>query len=197
MHDLRQVHKNNLLERDKNGEPVSIDDPDYSVIKRIINEAKRLTMRMNTQVLGCDEIRNIFSELTGQAIDPLFTLWTPFYTDFGKNIRVGRNVFINHACTFMDRGGITLEDDVFIGPKVCLITENHGLREEERRTLNSHPIRVCKGAWIGAGAIVLPGVTIGEYAVVGAGSVVTHDVPDHVVAAGNPAKIIKSTEEKV
>lgn len=185
-----------ILERDKSGEPVSIDDPDYPKIKAIIMQAKRLTQELNTQVLGCDEIRKIFSELTGQAIDTSFTLWKPFYTDFGKNIRVGKNVFINHACTFMDRGGITLEDDVFVGPKVCLITENHGIREAERRTLISEPIKVCKGAWIGAGAIVLPGVTIGEYAVVGAGAVVTHDVPDHVVVAGNPAKIIKGTEEE-
>lgn len=184
-----------ILERDQSGEPVSIDDPQYSKIKAIILEAKRLTQELNTQVLDCSQIRALFSLLTGQSVDESFTLWTPFYTDFGKNIRVGKSVFVNHACTFMDRGGITLEDDVFIGPKVCLITENHGIREADRRTLVSRPIRICKGAWLGAGAIILPGVTVGEYAVVGAGSVVTHDVPDHVVVAGNPAQRIKSTEE--
>ena len=180
-----------ILERDKSGEPVSCDDPEYSKIKAIIDHAKRLTQQLNAQVLGEEEIRRLFFELTGQQAASGFTLWTPFYTDFGKNIRVGKNVFINHACTFMDRGGITLGDDVFIGPKVCLITENHGLEPTMRRTLTSKPIHIERGAWIGAGAIVLPGVTVGENAVVGAGSVVTHDVPANTVVAGNPAKVIK------
>lgn len=92
-----------ILERDRSGEPVSLDDPDYPVIKKIILEAKRLTMELNTQVLDMDEICALFSELTGQKVGADFQLWTPFYTDFGKNMRVGKNVFINHACTFMDR----------------------------------------------------------------------------------------------
>ena len=186
-----------IFKKDLSGAMVSPDEPGYDKLISSIFDTMKLAYELNTGYHTPEEVHDYLCRITGQEIDPSTTLLPPFYVDFGKNIRVGRNVFINHACTFMDRGGITLEDDVFIGPKVCLITENHGLREEERRTLNSHPIRVCKGAWIGAGAIVLPGVTIGEYAVVGAGSVVTHDVPDHVVAAGNPAKIIKSTEEKV
>lgn len=180
-----------ILERDRSGEPVSCDDPEYYKIKAVICKAKRLTQQLNTQVLGEEEIRRLFSELTGQKVEDDFTLWTPFYTDFGANIRVGKNVFINHACTFMDRGGITLGDDVFIGPKVCLITENHGLEPSLRRTLTSKPIHIERGVWIGAGAIVLPGVTVGENAVIGAGSVVTHDVPANTVAAGNPAKVIR------
>lgn len=185
-----------ILERDRSGEPVSCDDPEYHIIKKIILEAKRLTMELNTRVLGCDEIRRLFSELTGQSVGEDFTLWTPFYTDFGKNIRVGKNVFINHACTFMDRGGITLGDNVFIAPKVCLITENHCVEPSRRRTLVSKPIAIGNNVWIGAGAIVLPGVTIGDNSVVGAGSVVTKSLPANAVAAGNPAKIIRSIEEK-
>ena len=131
-----------ILERDRSGEPVSCDDPDYHIIKKIILEAKRLTLELNTQVLDCDEIRILFSELTGQKVGEDFTLWTPFYTDFGKNIRVGKNVFINHACTFMDRGGITIGDNVYIGPKVCLITENHCIAPSRRRTLISKPITI-------------------------------------------------------
>ena len=134
-----------ILERDRSGEPVSCDDPEYYKIKAVIDKAKMLTQQLNTQVLGEEEIRRLFSELTGQKVEDDFTLWTPFYTDFGANIRVGKNVFINHACTFMDRGGITLGDDVFIGPKVCLITENHGLEPSLRRTLTSKPIHIERG----------------------------------------------------
>lgn len=181
-----------ILERDRSGEPVSCDDPDYYKIKEIILRAKRLTQQMNTQVLGCEELRALFSELTGQEVGEDFQLWTPFFTDFGKNIRVGKNVFINHACTFMDRGGITLGDNVFLGPKVCLITENHGILPSERRILTSKPVTLCNNVWVGAGAIVLPGVTVGENSVVGAGAVVTHDVPPNTVVAGNPARVIKT-----
>ncbi|MBS6464630.1 MAG: sugar O-acetyltransferase [Firmicutes bacterium] len=181
-----------ILERDKSGEPVSCDDPDYPKIKKIILEAERLTQEMNTQVLDCNEVREFFSRLTGQPVGEDFVLWPPFYTDFGKNIRVGKNVFINHACTFMDRGGISIGDNAYIGPKVCLITENHGIAPSERRMLTSRPVTLCNNVWIGAGAIVLPGVTVGENAVVGAGSVVTHDVPPDTVVAGNPARVIKS-----
>ena len=181
-----------ILERDRSGEPVSCDDPDYHKIKEIILRAKRLTQQMNTQVLGCEELRALFSELTGQEVGEDFQLWTPFFTDFGRNIRVGKNVFINHACTFMDRGGITLGDNVFIGPKVCLITENHGILPSERRILTSKPVTLCNNVWVGAGAIVLPGVTVGENSVVGAGAVVTHDVPPYTVVAGNPARVIKT-----
>ncbi len=186
-----------IFERDRAGEPVSCDDPDYHKIKEVILRAKRITQEMNTRVLGCEEIRALFSELTGQPVGEDFQLWTPFFTDFGKNIRVGKNVFINHACTFMDRGGITLGDNVFIAPKVCLITENHGIAPSARRTLTSKPVVLCDNVWVGAGAIILPGVTVGENSVVGAGAVVTHDVPPNTVVAGSPAGIIrKITDER-
>ena len=199
MYENRQKVKRamkDILERDRSGEPVSCDDPDYHIIKKIILEAKRLTMELNTQVLDCDEIRMLFSELTGQKVGEDFTLWTPFYTDFGKNIRVGKNVFINHACTFMDRGGITIGDNVYIGPKVCLITENHCIAPSRRRTLISKPITIGNNVWIGANAVVLEGVTIGDNSVIGAGSVVTKNVPSDVVAAGNPVKVIRTIAEK-
>ena len=196
MHELWQEVRGkravkDILERDRSGEPVSCDDPDYCKIKEIIREAKRLTQELNTQVHGCDEIRALFSQLTGQRVGEDFQLWTPFYTDFGKNIRVGKNVFINHACTFMDRGGIVLGDGVFIGQKVCLITENHGIEPSQRRTITSKPIVLCDHVWVGAGAVILPDVTVGENSVVGAGAVVTKDVPANMVVAGNPAKVIR------
>lgn len=109
-----------------------------------------------------------------------------------KFTRVGRGVFINFGCTFLDRGGITLEDGVFIGPGVLLVTENHPEQPAVRRNVYAKPIVVGHGVWIGAGAVILPGVTIGEHAVVGAGAIVTKDVPAGVIVAGNPARIVRS-----
>lgn len=181
-----------ILQRDRSGEPVCIDEPDYHIIKAIILETKRLVQEMNTRILNCSETREYFALITGTEKNDTLNLVTPFYTDFGKNIRIGKNVFINNCCTFMDRGGITIGDNAFIGPQVCLITENHGLTPDTRRTLISKSIVLHDNVWIGAGATVLPSVTIGENAVIGAGAVVTKDVPKNTVVAGNPAKKIRS-----
>lgn len=181
-----------ILERDRSGEPVSMDDADYGEIRVIITQTKRLTQEMNTTVCDAAAARRYFSAVTGQAVGEDFNLNPPFYTDFGRNIRVGRRVFINFGCTFMDRGGITIGDDAFIAPHVQLITENHGLAPDRRRYLTSRPIVIGNRVWIGAGAIVLPGVCIGDGAVIGAGSVVTKNVEAGTVVAGNPARPIKT-----
>ena len=180
----------NILERDLGGEPVSVDDPDYGMIKAVIANAKRLTQQMNTSVCDAAAVRRYFVELTGREVGDDFNLNLPFYTDFGRNIRVGKRVFINFGCTFMDRGGITIGDDAFIAPHVQLITENHGIAPDRRRYITSRPIVIGKNVWIGAGATVLPGVTVGDNAVIGAGSVVTKNVEADTVVAGNPAKPI-------
>ena len=186
-----EIIMRSIIERDLSGEPVSIDDADYGKIKKIIANAKRLTQEMNTTVCDAATARKYFSEITGQAVGEDFNLNPPFYTDFGRNIRVGKRVFINFGCTFMDRGGVTIGDDAFIAPQVQLITENHGLEPDRRRYITSRPIIIGKNVWIGAGAIILPGVHIGDGAVVGAGSVVTKDVPANTVVVGNPTKPIK------
>lgn len=186
-----EIIMRSIIERDLSGEPVSIDDADYGKIKKIIANAKRLTQEMNTTVCDAETARKYFSEITGQAVGEDFNLNPPFYTDFGLNIRVGKRVFINFGCTFMDRGGVTIGDDAFIAPQVQLITENHGLEPDRRRYITSRPIIIGKNVWIGAGAIILPGVHIGDGAVVGAGSVVTKDVSANTVVAGNPTKPIK------
>jgi acetyltransferase-like isoleucine patch superfamily enzyme len=182
-----------IFERDRAGETIHPDDPGYPALAAVIAKATRKTAELNTLVSDDPaRVRDIFSEITAQEIDPSFYLIPPFYTDFGENIRIGKNVFVNHACTFMDRGGITLEDNVLIGPKVNLITTNHPLNPAERRATISHPIHIGRNAWIGAAATVLPGVTIGENAIVAAGAVVTTDVPPNTVVAGVPAKVIRS-----
>src|SRR5436190_21895076 len=132
--------------------------------------------------------------MTGSAVYESFWHLPPFYTDFGNNIRVGRNVFVNHACEFMNRGGITIEDDALIGPKVNLVTINHPLDPATRRSTYCAPIVIRRGAWLGAGVSVMPGVTIGENAVVAANAVVTGDVPDNVVVGGIPARFIRHIE---
>lgn len=163
----------------------------HLLMHRAAAEAQRITAVINGGFHAQEELRALFSQLTGREPGEGFALFPPFYTDFGKNIRVGKNVFINHACTFMDRGGIVLGDGVFIGPKVCLITENHGIEPSQRRTITSKPIVLCDHVWVGAGAVILPDVTVGENSVVGAGAVVTKDVPANMVVAGNPAKVIR------
>ena len=139
-----------------------------------------------------DSIRKYLGEIINQEIDQTTIIFIPFYTNFGKFISIGKNVFINHACTFLDMGGITIEDEALIGPKVNIITESHPLEPNDRSALLVKPVVIKRKAWIGAGATILPGVTIGENSVVGAGAVVIKDVPDNTVVGGIPANIIKS-----
>ncbi len=180
-----------ILERDRSGQPVSSLEPEYAVIRDILREAGRIVFEINSSYHDDDEMRRLFSKLTGVEIDGSFIVRPPFYADFGRNIRVGRNVFINHGCTFMDRGGITLEDDVLIAPKVNLVTLNHLLNPAERRTTVCAPITIKRNAWIGLGATIMPGVTVGENAVVAASALVTRNVPANTVAAGIPAKSVR------
>lgn len=182
-----------IFERDRSGEVIRTDDPDYPILFKVIQKAMRTTAKLNNLVTDDrQEINTIFSDLIGKQVDDTFFMIPPFYSDFGENINIGKNVFINHACTFMDRGGITLEDNVLIGPKVNLITTNHPIQPSERRATISYPIVIKKGAWIGAGATILAGVTVGENSIVAAGAVVSKDVPDNSIVGGVPAKIIKS-----
>ncbi len=114
--------------------------------------------------------------------------------DYGRNINIGKNVWIQQGCTFFDRGGIEIGDDTFIAPKVNLITLNHIVNPYERSTTIAKPIKIGKRVWIGIAATILPGVSVGDNSIIGAGAVVTKDVPPNVIAAGNPAKIIKHIE---
>jgi acetyltransferase-like isoleucine patch superfamily enzyme len=181
-----------IFTRDKSGETIPLDDPEYPALFSVIQKAIRTTAKLNTLVTNdLKEINTVFSELIGKKVDDTFFIIPPFYTDFGENINIGKNVFVNHACTFMDRGGITLEDNVLIGPKVNLITTNHPINPADRRATISNPILIKEGAWIGVGATILPGVTVGENSIVAAGAVVSKDVPDNVIVVGIPAKIIK------
>jgi len=189
------MQQKDIFERERSGEIISLNDPEYSKILELITEAQKIIAEINTGYHTPQEVRDLFSRLVGVPIDPSFWMLPPFYTDFGKNIRVGKNVFINHCCEFMDRGGITLGDDVLIGPKVNLVTINHPTQPSRRRSTFCAPIVIQRNAWIGVGASVRPGVTIGENAVVAANAVVTKDVAANTIVGGIPAKVIGMVDE--
>lgn len=187
------MKKTTIFTRDKSGETIPLNDPEYPKLFKVIQKAIRTTAKLNNLVTDdSQEINTVFSELIGKKVDDTFFIIPPFYSDYGENISIGKNVFVNHACTFMDRGSITIEDNVLIGPKVNLITTNHPINPAERRATISQPIVIKKGAWIGVGATILPGVTVGENSIVAAGAVVSKDVPDNTIVGGIPAKVIKS-----
>jgi acetyltransferase-like isoleucine patch superfamily enzyme len=169
------------------------DDPQMAEVWNVVSETIKLSASLNTST-DVDQIRKYLSEITGSEIDKSTTIFIPFYTNFGKHTRIGKNVFINHACSFLDLGGITIEDDVMIGPRVNLVTENHPVDPLQRKSLDLKSILVKKNAWIGAGATILPGITIGENAIIAAGAVVNKDVPANSIVGGVPAKIIRRIE---
>jgi acetyltransferase-like isoleucine patch superfamily enzyme len=159
-----------------------------------IERAWEILGRLNALAPGdFDAMRAVLGELTGRELEPSVRVLPPFHTDGGRNLRFGRNVFVNHGCTAMDFGGIEIGDDVMLGPNVHLISSGHPLNPETRRRhITTAPIVIGRGVWIGAGATVLQGVTVGEDAVVGAGAVVTKDVPPRTLVVGVPAQIIRS-----
>jgi acetyltransferase-like isoleucine patch superfamily enzyme len=155
--------------------------------------AIRQTMELNTKYHTPEEIVEIMSELTGERVDASLTLFPPFYTDFGRNIHLGKHVFINSCCNFQDQGGIYIGDHALIGHRVVLATIDHDLNPYDR-TNHCAPIHIGDRVWIGSGAIITRGVTIGDGAVIAAGAVVTKDVPANTVVGGIPAKVIKTIE---
>lgn len=183
---------NEFLSAFESGQPVRADSDAMRYSGWISHQAMKLTMELNSSYHTPEEIQEIFSELTGKQVDKSFGMFPPFYTDCGKNITVGKNVFINSGCRFQDQGGISIGDRTLIGHNVVLATLNHGIGPDERHDLFPAPIHIGKNVWIGANATVLPGVTIGDHAVIAAGAVVTEDVPANVVVGGIPAKVIRS-----
>lgn len=159
------------------------------------DNARKIMAKINNSYHTMPELRQLFSELIGQEVDDKFGLFPPFYTDYGKNIKLGKGVFINEGCCFQDQGGIEIGDNTLIGQQVVIATLNHDLNPARRKNMLPSPVKIGNNVWIGAHATILPGVTIGDNAVVAAGAVVTKDVPANVVVGGVPAKVIKTIEE--
>ena len=163
---------NEFLKYVETGKPLKGDEI-HQFMNEMNDEARRMTFELNGSYHDPEEIRELLSRL------------------FGKNITVGKNVFINACCHFQDHGGVTLDDGCQIGHNVVFATLNHGFAPEDRSTTYPAPIVLKKNVWVGSNATILSGVTIGENAIVGAGSVVTKDVPDNAIVGGVPAKVIK------
>lgn len=154
-------------------------------------DARKVTTEINSIYHSAEELRDLMSRLVGYRLDDGFRLFPPIYTDFGKNIHLGKNVFINSGCCFQDQGGIDIGDDCLIGHQVVFATLNHDSEPQKRGNNIAKPIKLGQNVWIGAHATILPGVSIGDHAVVAAGAVVNKDVPAFSIVAGVPAKIIK------
>lgn len=168
----------------------------HEMMHRLAEEAFRKTSALNNDYHSSEEVRRLFSEVIGKPVDESFALFPPFYTECGKNIYIGKNVFINCCCHFQDQGGIYIGDDVQIGSHVVMATINHGVDISQRRTNFPAPIHVGKGVWIGSHATILPGVKVGDHSIVAAGAVVTKDVHENVIVGGVPAKVIKEINQE-
>ena len=175
----------------ESGEVITGGSPVHAKMHELSQEAIRITMQINNAFHTHDEIIALMSELTGTEVDDSFGLFPPFYTDCGKNTRIGRRVFINSGCKFQDQGGITIGDDVLIGHNCVIATLNHVADPDRRADMIAAPVHIGNKVWIGANVTILQGVTIGEGAIIAAGAVVNKDVPPRAVAGGTPAKVIK------
>ena len=186
---------NELLDIFNAGDALIMNEDALEACNYYSIEAQKITCELNYNFHDFDERRELFSNLIGQELDEEFRVFTPFFTDFGKNIHLGRNVFINAGCKFQDQGGIYIGDNALIGHNVVMATLNHEENPESRANLIAAPIRIGNKVWIGSNATILPGVTIGDGAIIAAGAVVTKDVEEESIVAGVPAKFIRKVKK--
>lgn len=185
---------NEIFERDLNGEMVSPNDQGYDELIADIFDTMKTATEMNIGYKTPAEVHEYMKRMLGKPLDESTTVLPPVYIDYGKPVTIGKRCFIQQCCTFFGRGGIIIGDDVFIGPKCNLITINHDVNPDNRSATYGRPIVIEDKVWIGINSTILPGVKIGYGSIVGAQSVVTHDVPPMTIVAGNPARIIKKIE---
>lgn len=178
------------------GAPVQGGGEAHQFMHGVSQEALRITAEINGSYHKPEQLRALFSQLIGQPVDESFALFPPFYTDCGKNIHIGKHVFINMGCKFQDQGGIFIGDRTLIGHNVVLATLNHAKSPMDRSTMIPAPIHIGKRVWIGSNATILPGVTIGDGAIVAAGAVVTKDIPENTIVSGVPAKVMRTISEE-
>ena len=180
-----------FLEHLNSGKPVKGGSEAHLFMHGVSQEALKITAEINGSYHEPEELRALFSRLIGQPVDESFAMFPPFYTDCGKNIHIGKRVFINMGCKFQDQGGIFIGDGALIGHNVVLATLNHAMSPHDRGTMIPAPIHIGKNVWIGSNSTILPGVTIGDGAIVAAGAVVTRDVPENTIVGGVPARIMR------
>lgn len=187
--DMTTQEFNAQLQRDNH---IAAGSPAHEFMHKAADEARKTTALINGAYHTDEELRALMSQLVGYRVDDGFRLFPPIFTDFGKNIKIGKDVFVNSGCCFQDQGGIVLGDGCLVGHNVVFATLDHDIRPERRGDMTAAPIVVGKNVWIGAHATILKGVTIGDGAIVAAGAVVTRDVPPNTIAAGVPARVVKT-----
>lgn len=187
---------NEFLDYVNKGNTIRANSEMHKYMVELSNEAMKITAELNGSYHTPEEICEIFSRLIGKPVDKSFGMFPPFYTDCGKNINIGKNVFINSCCCFQDQGGIIIGDGALIGHKVVMATLNHDFMPERRGDTIPKPIVIGKNVWIGSNSTILGGVTIGDNSIIAAGSLVNKDVPPDMVVAGTPAGVIKSIYEQ-
>lgn len=178
-----------IFKREVDGELIHPKDSEYNKIINQINKTQKFVMKLNKNV-NYKQKNKIFSKIIGKELSQGFGFLTPIYMDYGKNIQIGTNVFINFGCSFLGRGGITIGNNVLIGPNCNLMTTNHPIDPKNRKATISQKIILEENVWLGANVTVCPGVTIGENSIIAAGSVVTKNVDKNVIVGGVPAKLI-------
>ncbi|MHA7208363.1 DapH/DapD/GlmU-related protein [Arthrobacter sp. MDT1-65] len=181
-----------LLDALTAGETITAGSPLHLAMHAASQAALRITGELNSGYQEPERVLHLLSQLTGKPIDPSVTVFPPFYSDFGRNITLGKRVFINAGCTFQDQGGVVIGDDTLIGHNTVLATLNHDLAPGRRADMHPARIVVGRNVWIGSNATILPGVTIGDNAVVAAAAVVTKDVPADAVVVGSPARVVRT-----
>jgi acetyltransferase-like isoleucine patch superfamily enzyme len=186
---------NDLLEELNAGRTITGDSPLHEVMHRVSQEALRITGELNGGYHEPARVRELLTQLTGKPVDETVTLFPPFNADFGKNITLGKRIFINAGCKFQDQGGVAIGDDTLIGHNVVIATLNHDLAPSRRADMHPAPVVIGRNVWIGSNATILPGVNIADDAVVAAASVVTKDVPAGAVVVGSPARVVRSATE--
>lgn len=181
----------NFLNYLNSGKEVIANSEIHQYMTTLANEAMKLSDELNHKYNPPEKVRELFFKLINKPLDESFMLFPPFYTDCGKNIKIGKNVFINSCCHFQDQGGITIGDNVLIGHNVVIATLNHNPSPQKRASILPKPVNIGNNVWIGSNVTILPGITIGDGTIIAAGAVVTKNVDKNTIVGGNPAKFIK------
>ncbi|MGW5454524.1 sugar O-acetyltransferase [Nocardia sp. NPDC003979] len=187
--NMMLIHDPELLER---GERVLGEE--FRAMHERVLAVTAMTSRLNALPFDDETGKaELLEQILGRPLPPKLTIYPPFYTDHGLGLDIGERVFVNQGCTFLDYAGIRLGSGVMIGPKATFITMGHPVDPEERRRfLTGAPIDVSDNVWIGAGATILPGVSIGRDSVIAAGAVVGDDVPERSLVAGPKASVLRT-----
>ncbi len=188
---MTELH--DFLDHVRRGAVIRGGSEEHAFLHGAAQDALRIGAELNTGYRTPAEVRALLTRLTGRTVPESVTLFPPFHCEFGKNLTLGEDVFINMGCRFQDAGGITIGDGSLIGHGSTVVTLNHEVDPARRGDMIPAPVVIGRKVWLGAAVTVVPGVTIGDGAVVGAGAVVTKDVPADAIVAGVPARLVRMT----